>query len=74
MCLYEDGGSFMGKSKDILCFSWLLLAILNFEESKALILLLCLFCSFLTKCLLVQIELDQIVASLSISSPKRFVQ
>ncbi len=49
-------------------------AILNFEESKALILLLCLFCSFLTKCLLVQIELDQIVASLSISSPKRFVQ
>ncbi len=73
-CLYEDGGPFMGKSKDILCFSWLLLCHFELWSKYSFDSFAVLILFIFDKCLLVQIELDQIVAFLSISSPKRFVK
>lgn len=69
----ENGGSFMGKSKDILCFSWLLLCLFcTLRRVK-----LWFFCSAyfvrFNKCWLVQKESDHIVVSVSISSPKHVV-
>lgn len=69
----ENGGSFMGKSKDILCFSWLLLCLFcTLRRVK-----LWFFCSAyfvrFNKCWLVLKESDHIVVSFSISSPKHVV-